>query len=45
MNSSIVLLNLLRIALGNTKQDVMTIHSLDTYNYNIETGEVFLTAC
>ena len=38
MNSSIVLLNLLRIALGNTKQDVMTIHSLDpfdTYNYNI----------
>ncbi len=41
MNSSIVLLNLLRIALGNTKQDVMTIHSLDTYNYNIETGEVF----
>lgn len=44
MNSSIVLLDLLRIALGNTKQDVMTIHSLepfDTYNYNIETGEVF----
>lgn len=41
MNSSIVLLNLLRIALGNTKQDVMTIHPLDTYNYNIETGEVF----
>lgn len=44
MNSSIVLLNLLRIALGNTKQDVMTIHSFDpfdTYIYNIETGEVF----
>ena len=44
MNSSIVLLNLLRIAIGNSKQDVMTIHSIDTfdnYYYNIETGEVF----
>lgn len=43
MNSSIVLLNLLRIALGNTKQDVMTIHSLDpfdTYNYNIPVGGI-----
>ena len=33
-----------RNMVGVTKQDVMTIHSLDpfdTYNYNIETGEVF----